>query len=404
MEIKTKLLVDDVEIIEGLRSGKYQRFGGVVRDASTGRIVRHLMESPGGTESLMSAPPPALLKGESAPLGILGGDLTRVMGLSQVAAAASVLNLGVSIVGFTYMGYKLDQMRKALDSIQESICAGFAKVEDRLDNLSGHLAYLTLLVEHNTAAQKRLKDALTELHRLTLVRELADLYSAVLNRSRFSEIPAREIIPVASRVRMVMADQAVRLDPEMEPHTLLIVDVATQGWAVAIAAEAYVLLEIGRAKEARNLLAFESARFNEHSRRWARALLADERPQLATAYRFSIPRLRKYILPERVQRIADISPYDTGLSWESARRKQKDAELEMEMSYAAKLGESWEHRQVAIAEYLDGLSELSARIESLKNFAEFCEERGVKSTDILPGPDAPPGIFTLPASTQDMKR
>jgi hypothetical protein len=67
------------------------------------------------------------------------------------------------------------------------------------------------------------------------------------------------------------------------------------------------------------------------------------------------------------------------------------------MSYSAtKFDQAWTYRQIAVAEYLDGLSELSARLESLESFADLCESKGVKSSrEIMPGDDAEAGIYTI---------
>ncbi len=67
---------------------------------------------------------------------------------------------------------------------------------------------------------------------------------------------------------------------------MLMADVATQGWAVATATEAYLLLETGQIDEAQQLLAFEIPKFKNIAFEWSDALVADE-PQLATAYRFA---------------------------------------------------------------------------------------------------------------------
>ncbi|KZL50425.1 hypothetical protein A2T98_07410 [Nodularia spumigena CENA596] len=56
------------------------------------------------------------------------------------------------------------------------------------------------------------------------------------------------------------------------------------------------------------------------------------------------------------------------------------------------------YRQIAVAEYLDTLSELSARLDSLKSFAALYESHNVKSSrDILPNADAGVGLYILPA-------
>lgn len=413
MLIETTLLVKDSAIIQGLLDGSLKRFGGVIREAATGRIVRHLLETPSLTNQLMTLPLSPVLGGASLITNLVGHGVTiykldqmqqqllSVLQLTQIAAGASVLNLGVSIAGFAYMGYKLNQIQNALNNVQKSLEAGFHRIEERLDNLSTQLAYLHLLVEHSRQEQQRIGKAILELHRTILIKEIANLQAEILDRSRYPHASAREALKVASRVRIVLCDQAMQAKPALEAQTMLMADVATQGWAVATATEAYLLLETGQIDEAQQLLAFEVPRFRHIAEQWSDALIPDERSQLATAYRFAAPHFKEHINPERTERVAYISSVDSSLSTELIRRKKKDAALEFEMSYSSQFDEKWTYRQIAVAEYLDALSELLARLESLQAFAITCKSRGVKSSrDILPNDNVEPGLYLLPANEE----
>jgi hypothetical protein len=413
MIIKPNLLLNDPFIMDGLASGVMRRCGGGIRWAAgqgphPGAWVRHLLETPETTNSLMREEMPTLLRGARSSiqavnqLGQVSQTLSNVLQLSQVAAAASVLNLGVSVVGFAYMGYKLHQIQNALASMQDVMVAGFDRIEGKLDKMSGQLVYLVLLVEENAQEQQRLGDAIAELHRAFLVAHVADLQAMMLDRSRFPDGQPKEAILTASRVRLKLSDQALRHTPELDARVLLLADISTQGWAAATAAEANLLLEIGQAREARQLLESEAQKFTQHAQKWAGALLRNERPQLATAYRFAAPRFAEHVSPARVERICAIAPEDRELAEDGARRKRRAAELELEMSHSAELGPAWDHRQLAIAEYLDGLSELSARLDSLQAFAAECEIRNVSSHELLPEPDAEAGLYLLkPAESKD---
>jgi len=67
------------------------------------------------------------------------------------------------------------------------------------------------------------------------------------------------------------------------------------------------------------------------------------------------------------------------------------------MFHSSHVDDKWTHRQIAVSEYLDALSELLARLESLQAFAALCETRDVKSSrELLPGSDAEPGLYVLP--------
>ena len=434
MLIDTTLLVKNPEIIKGLLDGSMTRYGSVIRwaagNANGGQIVRHLAETPGLTSKLMTVPFSPILGG----IDVIGHGLTyhklmgiektlsSVMGLTQIAAGASVLNLGVSIAGFAYMGYKLHQIQNTLGNIQQSMEAGFERIEadlnrieknlsagfihldqrlnrvdERLDIISGQLAYLYLLVEDSREKQKSLAKAISHLHQAMLIKEIADLKAQLDDRSRFPDESPRSAIKTASRVRLFLSNQAIQATPELDAEIMLNADVSIQGWAVATATEANLLLEIGKHQEAKELLAVEIPQFKQVAERWGQALINNENSYLSTAYRFSNSRFNNHITPERVERITKISISDRALSPDQIRSKKTNIDVEFDMSYSAtKFDLAWTYRQIAIAEYLDTLSELLARLESLEYFADLCESKGVKSSrEIMPGDDAEPGIYVL---------
>ncbi len=434
MLIDTTLLVNNPEIIKGLLDGSMTRYGSVIRwaagTANGGQIVRHLAETPGLTSKLMPVPFSPILGG----VDIIGHGLTyhklmgiektlsSVMGLTQIAAGASVLNLGVSIAGFAYMGYKLHQIQNTLGHIQQSMETGFNRVEadlnrieknlsagfihldqrlnqvdNSLDIISGQLAYLYLLVEDSREKQKSLAKAISHLHQAMLIKEIAALKAELDDRSRFPHESPRSAIKTACRVRLFLSNQAIQATPELDAEIMLNADVSIQGWAVATATEANLLLEIGKHQEAKELLAVEIPQFKQVAERWGQALINHENTYLSTAYRFSNDRFNHYITPERVERITQISTSDRALSPDQIRSKKTHVDVEFDMSYSAtKFDQAWTHRQIAVAEYLDSLSELSARLESLESFADLCESKGVKSSqEIIPGNDAEPGIYAI---------
>lgn len=398
MLIDTTLLVHNPEIIKGLLDGSMTRYGSVIRwaagNANGGQIVRHLAETPGLTSKLMTLPFSPILGG----IDVIGHGLTyhklmgiektlsSVMGLTQIAAGASVLNLGVSVAGFAYMGYKLHQVQKTLGHIQQSMEEGFKGIKDdlnRIENnlsegfnhlnqrlnrvdeglniISGQLAYLYLLVEDSREKQKSLAKAISHLHQAMLIKEIADLKAQLDDRSRFPDESPRSAIKTASRVRLFLSNQAIQATPELDAEIMLNADVSIQGWAVAIATEANLLLEIGKHQEAKELLAIEVPQFKQVAERWGQALINNENSYLSTAYRFSNSRFNNHITPERVERITEISPSDRALSPDQIRSKKTNIDVEFDMFYSdTKFDLAWTYRQIAIAEYLDTLSELLA--------------------------------------------
>ena len=397
MIINPTFLIKDPAIIQGLINGTLTRHGGVIREAATGQIVRHLVESPALTNNLMTFAANPLLGAASVATDVAGHGMTihklnqvqqmlnPILGLSQIAAGASVLNVGISAVGFAYMGYKLNQIQTSLGKMQQSMEAGFNHIDDRLDALSGQLAYLHLLVQENRQGQIQLADAINQLHRTILIKEIAELRAELIEKARFPDTSIQSALKVASKVRMIMSDRVLQIMPELEPQKMLLADVATQGWAVATATEAHLLLEVGMFEEAEELLSLEVSRFKENAEQWTDNLLKIERSELNTAYRFTAPLFKQHISQERVKRIVNVSSGDRNLSLEKKQEKQDDIAVEFQMSYASQFDRHWVYQQVAIAEYLDTFSELSARLETLRDFTTLCQKTEIRSSlELLP--------------------
>jgi hypothetical protein len=435
------LLINNPAIIKGLADGSLVRYGSVIRYAKGvsvagvsvgGRIVKHLptlCANPAlgiasfavdiighGMNYHISSQMNKKIDGMQQTLG-------QVMGLTQIAAGASVLNLGVSIAGFAYMGYQLHKVQQKLGVIQQTMETGFQQVElslqrlgnqmtegftvvlnglnhldNRLDEVSGQLNYLYLLVEDSRQKQNSLAKGISNLHKAMLIEKIAELNAKLTNLKRFpnqSPIPA---IETASAVRLFLGSQAMQSTPELDAELMLNTDVSIQGWAVATATEAQLLLEIGQHQEARQLLAEEVPKFQQVANSWGTELISNNNSALATSYRFTGSPFKEYITEERIERIKQISPADLNLNDDQIRRKKNEVEVEYQMTYAPKrYNQTWQHQQIAIAEYLDTISELTARLDSLQSFALLCEQKGVKSSkELLPDENAKPGLYLLP--------
>lgn len=101
----------------------YERFGSIVKDRATGKIVGHLQEV--GSWGLSAGLPipgrNALgLVTEAVQIAQLAGiqrTLSTVQTLATIGAVASVASLGVSVVGFSVVTAKLSRMDRKLDRL-----------------------------------------------------------------------------------------------------------------------------------------------------------------------------------------------------------------------------------------------------------------------------------------------
>ncbi len=83
-------------IQQGLSSGIYERFGGIIRNSSNKQIVAHLKETSTGIDQGISH-------------------------LAQIGSISSILNVGISIIGFSLVLSKLNQIEQKIDQILSSI-------------------------------------------------------------------------------------------------------------------------------------------------------------------------------------------------------------------------------------------------------------------------------------------
>ncbi len=113
-------------IVRGLSDGSLTRWGGVIRRSAgqpgAGQIAAHLRD---------------LIPTTAVP-DVLGG----VLQLGQVAAAASVLNLGVSVVGFAIMAKKLNRLQGDLQTLQRTVGQNHGEVMSSLADVQSRLVEL----------------------------------------------------------------------------------------------------------------------------------------------------------------------------------------------------------------------------------------------------------------------
>lgn len=127
------LLFDIPPAIERcLRSGKCTRWGGLIRLApgqpDGGAIVAHLKEVGPSVSTRMP--------------GLPTGAPAKLLSLGHVAAAASVLNLGVSVAGFAIMNAKLNALQRSISDVESYLRDMEWRVSGRLDHIDRSLVEL----------------------------------------------------------------------------------------------------------------------------------------------------------------------------------------------------------------------------------------------------------------------
>ncbi|MCG6138646.1 MAG: hypothetical protein MET45_29205 [Nostoc sp. LLA-1] len=98
-------------VVKGLKDGTFERVGGVIREVGTKQVVTWLREY----EPNSSVPIPSRSADNLLNLILSGAN----QGVLQVATAASVLNLGISIMSFAVISQRLKEIEKQLQKSQE---------------------------------------------------------------------------------------------------------------------------------------------------------------------------------------------------------------------------------------------------------------------------------------------
>ncbi|MDB9426124.1 hypothetical protein PN437_14700 [Microcystis aeruginosa CS-564/01] len=129
-------------ILEGLLNGTLERVGGVVRDVSTKQVVMWLRDTATNTISTAGIPSfdpvtgvfNLVVEGVNAGVSINGFKavnqrLDLMQGVLTLTSAASILNLGVSVISFTFMAHRLKELEKRLQKAQEFLI----KIDRKID-------------------------------------------------------------------------------------------------------------------------------------------------------------------------------------------------------------------------------------------------------------------------------
>ncbi|BAY27260.1 hypothetical protein NIES2100_70830 [Calothrix sp. NIES-2100] len=121
-------------IQEGLNNSQYQRFGGVIRETNSGNIVAHLRETSFCIDKAL-------------------------LSITELGSLASILNLGVSVVGFTLILNKLNDINNRLLSIESNL----QRIELKIDNINSKI---------DLSFKSELIGALNQLNKAMLIDEI----------------------------------------------------------------------------------------------------------------------------------------------------------------------------------------------------------------------------------------
>jgi hypothetical protein len=140
------------EFMAAFQSNEISRFGGVLKDNASGKIVGHLQDA-GISNSILNG----LSSGPLAPVNTISSlaanaqlagikNMLEILQVFQFATlGVSVAGLGVSAIGFTVMNKRMKSISTAIDHLTEQMNQRFdeaaaSRIRDSLSNLKGIIA------------------------------------------------------------------------------------------------------------------------------------------------------------------------------------------------------------------------------------------------------------------------
>lgn len=341
------------EVLARLNAGELRRIGGVLRVApgypGAGRIAAHLRELGDLVDPVVRAP----------------------LQLTQVAAAASVVNLGVSVVGFAIVLHKIGKL-------QQSVHALTALTQRQHDEVMGALGGIaSQLVElHYVALESRelLEATLDEVRRVR--RDLLDSYLArvltevdLLQRtSQPAGHDATQALRTFGEARRWL-DQTIHALPARAHDDTHWFDrlLRYRVWCLTGVAEVQLLRRVGDDKGAAGLARSLATTSREWAGAWRDALLPSS--EFHGAFRFAHSAFADldHEVYARLVRLQD-GPH-------AAISDVREVDARMDVARAMpRLGAPWVLRQRALAGLLDFAEESTARMESLADELAMCVE------------------------------
>jgi len=364
-------------LVTRLDAGELVRHGGLLRVApgrpNAGQIAAHLRD-------VLVDPAPSVM--------------SSALQMSQVAAAASVLNLGVSVVGFAVLAHKMGKLQDSVNALSELTQRNHDDVMGALGVLSTQLIELRFIA---LDSRELLAATLDEVRRVR--RDLLDSYLArvatEIDLLRRQEHPSEAVVHGALRTfgeTRRWLDQTIRAFPAHARDDAHWLDrlVRFRVWSLAGVAEMQLLRRTGADVDAADLARQLGTTSRAWAHEWRDALLPAQ--EFSGAFRFAHGAFKE--MPRevyaRLVRLHD----GTILGGTDGR------ELEGRMAVARAmptLGGAWVDRQLAVGGLLDFAEEVTARLESTGIELTMCVEQGLRYQDweTLPVPAGHRGIAVI---------
>lgn len=362
-----------IDVYRGLEEGRYRRFGGIIREASGkptgGQIVAHLRDLGNATGQAPSLNIPG---GGSSPGGALSKTLQSTLQMSQLAAAASVLNLGVSIAGFAYMAKRMNDLQDDLANLDRKLDQRFDHVDEQLEEVLIRLDEIRYVVHanHTQGAAIReevraVRDALfgAQKGRLMAALEMVDVGESTLEAN----------LQIFKEVRYALQEELQDPPSFRSAERLVDVGVRFRLWSIAAAAEALALTRLGKTETAIQQYRSSGDTAHQLSRAWVESALPEADWTIWAHSRFE-----NTVSDERLQRVARTMHPEH--SPEQLQRERNSGAIRND-AYVSRLTDDEKARHNSAATLADAAAEVGDRLHSNAEEIRLCVNSGISTEE-----------------------
>lgn len=312
--------------------------------------------------------------------GLSGGgtDPKSLLGLANIAPAAAIANLGVSIIGFAALYYQHHRMLKAVGQLEAVLKQGQEAIIGQLQSIAAVLEEVRSLAYMNSGALKDVQAALDDIKHSIEDEHLAAVESVIhLSLRDRSPENLREQWRKIVEQRIYFERQLDRITPNGDhPAVWILYGNTFRFWALAAQVEADLQRQLDRIPDAMDSLGAAHAVACESTRKWKDIALHSGGAQL-DLFRYGYSRFAESVPRERVQRLLTIEQMVEPLS----DRQWLQLSLRGAEQVAFMLqtpSDSWVAHQAGLAAFLDALIESRDRLGSLQRIYQFAKDAHVK--------------------------
>jgi hypothetical protein len=314
--------------------------------------------------------------------------------MSQVAAAASVLNLGVSVAGFAYMAKRMNDLQRDLATLDRKMESRFDRVDEQLEAVLYRLEEVREIVLSNQVQGEVLREEIRALRNAVLGQQKSRLVTA-LEMVDLGQSSLEEHLKTFKEVRHAMEDELKKPAPLRDARRLIDVGVRFRVWATAAAAEALALANLQTNLQKREEAAQQYSRHGETALNMARSWVKQGLPEgdwTIWAHR----RFDETVSDERRNRLArSLNPSEP-----QARRRRKEGQGAVRNdAHVSGLDDDRKRQYDGLAALADTAVEVGERLQSNGIEVRRCMKADVSLDEwqqVGKGSDSP--VLLVPSS------